>query len=1420
MYTCEYMYALHVGMESFSRQSATKSNLVILTVSDQQHVVNELDPVSYKYHAIGLQLGVTHEKLKEIDRLYTKSKDKLREVIAERLKQAQPLTWPSIVSILIADNIKENDLASRLENKYAQAPGKDASIHHISPSCTSVSPLSNVHVPSDHMTVTLPMQRQPLLLNEASETDRTVANQTVPMASMYTGSTSNPLSHQQLTGISTNPVRELNVFQAPPSRSSPEDVINRHSSELTEVIGNDLPYFSSKFIERGFITRGAAGDIDKKTGVGDRQKGNELLSLAMGNYHISHDKNRWFEDFVAIFSSESAYESLASNMIAECKFGTCPHVPASMPSSSSMSQAPSFPLHMPPAHHLSSGGTCTQDNVPLLQHPVLSSWPVPFHPYQLPQPQNHYLSYYAPYYPQPHTSGPPPHNLPQITEFQAPPPKRHCFQYNPKELVAQFKEYVKTLYRSRKVERDANILKLPTPSLEYINLAIIDRKSKGLKSEYDKITEAMVRHGNVDVIKEKKFPIDINKIAANLPVGDLEKVIVVEGAPGVGKSTFAWEFCRRWERGEIAQQYDLVLLLRLRDARISQAKTLKDLICHSSNDICEAVVKELESSLGVNVLIILEGFDELPDACRTEPSLFLELINGQLLPLATVMVTSRPWATRDLHKQYKHRIFQHIEVLGFTKEQIKSYTASSLSEEEASGLDEYLGKHHQIQLCMYIPLNCAIVVTVYQECLSTGNTLPTTLTELYTTLALTLLYRYLRGTLEYKTLNRVENFRELPTEVYQQFSDLCKLAYSGIATSSDQSKILFTDLPQDFNSLGLMDSVYEFYVTQSSVASHNFLHLTFQEYLAAVHISKMQPAERLEHFDRHNEEGKLLVVLRFLAGLTNLEDMDEFKFIDLLDEPDEYSETDVDCAISYQADWLYEAGRGDLIQSAFDKTEIIDFVGGDSSDFSSLGYCIAESQCQWVLSVGREIREEDVDAMVEEINSSQATCGSIVGLRGKWYDDYCHNEGLSISLRVMNMMFTRLSSVFHLHELAINLPSPSDEITWPDLSLLRILWLEIEGRINYRLDVLLLDLSLGSFTIFSPFESGILAFEDCFAIANTISRATSLTKFRVSLKDIDSVGLEEITEALAANSSLEYLHISQLIIYDPSGSNLIKMFSTNVSLREIRMESCSFSVQALSELAALCREKPYVKEKIIGEIKCDIVGDKDALFVCHHPDIKVDAIFSITDDGAKHVAKLLCPNTSQLNELNICGAAITEVGVRTLADSLHRNLCRLYINDSNAGAKAIAEVLHHNSTLTDLSLSHNNIYDAGAKTLAIALHHNSTLTDLRLSKNRIGDAGAEALAKALYLNSTLQGLLLSHNSIGDSGAVKLAKSLHHNSQLNVLWLHGNDRIEREGTYHFIQSLTVNRFVRVTLSKEKFAKESKDYDTIKNRIDFK
>ena len=77
----------------------------------------------------------------------------------------------------------------------------------------------------------------------------------------------------------------------------------------------------------------------------------------------------------------------------------------------------------------------------------------------------------------------------------------------------------------------------------------------------------------------------------------------MEGAPGVGKSTFAWEFCRRWESGKIAQQYQLVLLLRLRDERMSKAKDVNDLLYHPDDVLRQLVQQKMNINHGSNVLL-------------------------------------------------------------------------------------------------------------------------------------------------------------------------------------------------------------------------------------------------------------------------------------------------------------------------------------------------------------------------------------------------------------------------------------------------------------------------------------------------------------------------------------------------------------------------------------------------------------------------------------------------------------------------------------------------------------------------------------------------------------------------------------------------------------------------------------------------
>ena len=58
----------------------------------------------------------------------------------------------------------------------------------------------------------------------------------------------------------------------------------------------------------------------------------------------------------------------------------------------------------------------------------------------------------------------------------------------------------------------------------------------------------------------------------------------------------------------------------------------------------QAAAQEIVKRRGKGLLLLLEGFDELPTDLRTQHSLFMRIITGLELPEATVMITSRPSA--------------------------------------------------------------------------------------------------------------------------------------------------------------------------------------------------------------------------------------------------------------------------------------------------------------------------------------------------------------------------------------------------------------------------------------------------------------------------------------------------------------------------------------------------------------------------------------------------------------------------------------------------------------------------------------------------------------------------------------------------------------------------------------------------------
>ena len=439
-----------------------------------------------------------------------------------------------------------------------------------------------------------------------------------------------------------------------------------------------------------------------------------------------------------------------------------------------------------------------------------------------------------------------------------------------KSPIEEYADYMKSLYRRSKFPDDN---KWPlTPSKHFIDLVCVDKQSEA-KQEKAPFTDG------IDQSAKKWKTIDMKDIGRPQSDSDYPHMILVEGVPGVGKTTFAWQLCRKWANKKLLKMYDLVILLRLRDRKVREAKTLNDFFYHYDNSLSERVCKEVESVHGKGTMFIFEGFDEFtPELRKLEQtnSIFTLLLSGKVLPSSTIMVTSRPWALTDLQCKLSSSITQHVEILGFTNNRILEYINSF--DRENDGFLKFVEANPLLRAVMYIPLNAAIVYQVYQDMASREGVrgiFPTTLTELYSDYTLTLLLRYLKSTEKYKDIAGIISHHTLPPEVKKAFDKLCELAYVGLI---EKQQLTFTGLPDDFETLGFMQSCSDIHVSRGVSLSYNFLHFTLQEYLAAVYIAEHK--DPADHFKKVTYS----MYIRFLAGITQLKNPLHSKYI--LDKSD------------------------------------------------------------------------------------------------------------------------------------------------------------------------------------------------------------------------------------------------------------------------------------------------------------------------------------------------------------------------------------------------------------------------------------------------------------------------------------------------------------------------------------------------------
>ena len=713
----------------------------------------------------------------------------------------------------------------------------------------------------------------------------------------------------------------------------------------------------------------------------------------------------------------------------------------------------------------------------------------------------------------------------------------------------------------------------------------------------------------------------------------------------MGKSTLAWKLCCKWGKGKLLQKYQLVVFLRLRDKSMQAAKNISHLFQYRNYQIQRATVTEVQITGGEGVLFLFEGFDELPEKLRNESSIFLDIIVGKELPKATVLITSRPWASEILHKKCKKRISQHIEILGFTKDNISSYLESNIRNDPSllAGLKKYISCYPHINSLMYIPLHSAIVVEVYRISKRDETLVPKTMSGLYFTLVRSLLLRYLFDHPEHgkKRSWRVRNFSDVPNDVYQHFCELSTLAYEGIV--NDQ-QVIFTSLPEDFETLGLMQCAPELYVEEETGVSYNFLHLTVQEYLAAFHLSQQPVEKQIEHLREYKEHEKQMyyqkhhqfhMVLQFLCGVRKFsgyssEDLRTILFAK--------RSSDDSASVRYEVTlstlhWLFEVQNNDVVTNLLGSSHIQ--LEEDSKvtpfDCFVLGYCVSHSNCTWKIVLGYcNIGDEGVEMLVRGAVEEQLHCtGGICEI------DLSRNnitsEGMNCLLDFPKQLINKLET---LDLGANNLDSESCETLAnliPHMPSLKKLSLSNNPYISPGGAVPLITslITHNSPERLQLNKTGI-GVKDSQALSKLLSLSTSLKKLNVSDNALHPEAVELIISGLYYNTKLEKLDIFNSHFSLQNTISLASVLKTNHTLVHLRLEKCDIDSDGACHLmSALCTNETLQELNL------------------KHNLIEVN--------GAAAVAEMLLKNKS-LKELNLRESSIGREGTQKLIDTLKHNI--------------------------------------------------------------------------------------------------------------------------------------------------------------------
>eukprot|EP00063_Salmo_salar_P063621 XP_014038456.1 PREDICTED: protein NLRC3-like isoform X3 [Salmo salar] len=408
-----------------------------------------------------------------------------------------------------------------------------------------------------------------------------------------------------------------------------------------------------------------------------------------------------------------------------------------------------------------------------------------------------------------------------------------------------------------------------------------DIKAK-LKHKYQHISEGIGHHGNQSLLKDiytelyiteggsgglnnehevrqiemaskkqtrQETPIKCNDIFKPLPGQDKPiRTVLTKGIAGVGKTVSVQKVILDWAEGKANQDVHFMFPLPFRDLNLKKDQySLMQLLSHYFPELKE--IDSIEDG-ETKTVFIFDGLDEcrLPldfknnEKCcdvmkpTSVDVLLTNLLEGNLLPSALVWITSRPAAANQIPAEC---IDQVTEVRGFNDPQKDKYFRKKIPDQNlANEIIKHMKTSRSLHIMCHMPVFCWISATVLEMILKEAekDEVPKTLTQMYSHFML------IQTIVKNKKYNKATetNPKDLSQSDKEIIMKLAKLAFQQL----QKGNLIFYE--EDLRECGLdvtEASEYsalctEIFKEESGLYQekvYSFLHLSIQEFLAAVH---------------------------------------------------------------------------------------------------------------------------------------------------------------------------------------------------------------------------------------------------------------------------------------------------------------------------------------------------------------------------------------------------------------------------------------------------------------------------------------------------------------------------------------------------------------------------------------------------------